>query len=156
MPIRITGRAKWKAKRQTLERKNMKKIRLCIGSNDGENIAETHMGDTEWFYIYDFFENSASKFIEKRINIAKSIEHAKTEKMNIIIKLVKDTDVFVAQKKSPNFVKIAKKTKYQPIVVEAEKISDIFIVLDRYFEEIYSYVKRRNSGEVFDTIPELK
>ena len=36
----------------------MKKIRLCIGSNDGENVAKTHMGDTEYFYIYDLFESS--------------------------------------------------------------------------------------------------
>ncbi|MCD6379747.1 hypothetical protein J7M07_04805, partial [bacterium] len=28
----------------------MKKIRLCIGSNDGKKIADTHMGDTECFY----------------------------------------------------------------------------------------------------------
>jgi hypothetical protein len=140
-----------------LEKKEMKKIRLCIGSNDGENIAENHMGDTECFYIYDFFENSTSEFIEKRINIAKDIEeHASAEKMKMIIKLVKDTDVFVAQKNSPNFVKIANKTKYQPIVVKAEKISDILIVLDRFFKEIYSYVERRKSGEVFDIIPELK
>jgi len=134
----------------------MKKIRLCIGSNDGENIAKTHMGETECFYIYDLFENSASKFIEKRINIAKELEHAKVEKMKKIIQLVKDTDVFVAQQKSPNFIKIANKTKYQPIVVKAEKISDILIVLDRAFKEIYSYVKRRKSGEVFDIIPTLE
>ena len=94
----------------------MRKIRLCIGSNDGENIAKTHMGDTENFYIYDIIENSGSKFIEKRINIAKDMEHAKNDKMIKIIKLVKDADVFVAEQKSTNFIKIANKTKYQPTV----------------------------------------
>ncbi len=134
----------------------MRKIRLCIGSNDIENIAKTHMGDTECFYIYDLFENSENKFIEKRINIAKDMEHAKADKMKEIIKLVKDADIFVAQQKSPNFVNIATTTKYQPIVVKSEKISDILIILDRSFQEIYSYIIRRESGEYFDTIPELK
>ena len=134
----------------------MRKIRLCIGSNDGENIAKTHMGDTESFYIYDIIENSGNKFIGKRINIAKDMEHAKTDKMKEIIKLVKDVDVFVAQQKSPNFIKIANKTKYQPIVVKDEKISDILIVLDKAFQEIYNYIKRRKNGEFFDTIPELQ
>ena len=134
----------------------MRKIRLCIGSNDGENIAKTHMGDTESFYIYDLFDNSQSKFIEKRINIAKDMEHAKADKMKVIIQSLKDTDVFVAQQKSPNFIKIAKRTKYQPVVVKAEKISDVLIVLDRSFQEIYSYITRRTSGEVFDVVPELK
>ncbi len=34
----------------------MRKLRICIGSNDGENLAPTHMGDTEFFYLYDFVE----------------------------------------------------------------------------------------------------
>jgi len=134
----------------------MKKIRLCIGSNDGEIIAKTHMGDTECFHIYDLFDNSENKFIEKRINIAKDMEHATADKMKVIIRSLKDTDVFVAQKISRNFGKIAKSTKYQPIVVKVGKISDVLKVLDRSFQEIYSYVKRRKSGEVFDHIPELK
>jgi len=134
----------------------MKIIRLCIGSNDARNIAKTHMGDTESFYIYDMIENSGSKFIEKRINIAKDMEHAKTDKMKKIIKLVKDADVFVAQQKSPNFIKIANKTKYQPIVVKAEKISDILFILEKAFQEIHNYINRRKNGEFFDTIPELQ
>ena len=135
----------------------MKRIRLCIGSNDGgENIANTHMGDTEIFYIYDIIENSGSKFIEKRINSAQNIEHAKTDKMKEIIKLVKDADVFVAHQKSPNFIKIANKTKHQPVVVKAEKISSILSILDKSFQEIHDYINRRKNGEYFDTIPELQ
>ncbi|MBN1625357.1 MAG: hypothetical protein JW944_02435, partial [Deltaproteobacteria bacterium] len=132
------------------------KIRLCIGSNDGENIAKTHMGDTESFYIYDLFENTGNEFIEKRGNTVRDMDHANPEKMKIIINSLKDTDIFVAQQKSPNFVKIAKETKYQPIVVKAEKISDVLKILNRSFQEIYGYIKRRKSGEIFDIIPELK
>ncbi|MCD6161336.1 MAG: hypothetical protein J7K40_02860 [candidate division Zixibacteria bacterium] len=133
----------------------MKKIRLCIGSNDGKNIAKTHMGDTEYFYIYDIFENSDHLFVEKRVNAAKNMEHAKTEKMKEIIEIIKDSDILIARRKSPNFKNIANKTKYQPIVVKAEKISDILMILYNSFREIYKYITRRRNGELFDTILEL-
>ena len=134
----------------------MRKIRLCIGSNDGENIAKSHLGDTNCFYIYDLFENSANTLIEKRINIAKDMGHGKTDKMGVILKLLEDTDVFVAQQKSPNFLRVATETKYQPIVVKVEKISDILSVLNKSFQEIYDLVTKRKNGECFNTIPELQ
>ncbi len=134
----------------------MRKIRLCIGSNDGENIVKSHMGDAEFFYIYDLFENSQNEFIEKRNNIARDMEHAKANKMAEIIKLVKDADLFVGQKKSPNFINIASRTKYQPVVIKEDKISDILIVLHRSFEKVHSFVTRRKNGEFFNTVLELE
>ena len=133
----------------------MKKIRLCIGSNDGNNVANTHMGDTEYFYIYDIFTDSKHVFVEKRINTSKNMEHVKVEKMKEILKIIKDSDVLVARQKSPNFIKIAKKTKYQPVVVKTEKIQDVLITLCRSFDEIHKFTTRRKIGEMFDTIPEL-
>ena len=133
----------------------MKKIRLCIGSNDGENIARTHMGDTEYFFIYDLLENSENMFVEKRENTARDMGHAKAEKMKEVLKIIKDADVLIARQKSPNFINIAKKTKYQPVVVKIEKISDVIELMDNSFQEIYTYVVRRKEGEIFDTIPEL-
>ena len=133
----------------------MKKIRLCIGSNDGNNIAKTHMGDTEYFYIYDIFENSEQLFIEKRVNTSINMGHVKVEKMKGVLKIIKDSDVLIAQQKSPNFVKIAKQTKYQPVVIKIEKIPDVLITLCKSFDEIYELTTKRKNGELFDTILEL-
>ena len=133
----------------------MRTLRICIGSNDGENIATTHMGDTEYFHIYDLVENTGGTFIEQRKNVARDMEHAQTDKMKAIITLINDADVFVAQQKSPNFIKIAKQTKYQPVVVNVENIEAILTLLEGEFNNIDSYVERRRSGEVFNTIPEL-
>jgi len=113
------------------------------------------MGDTEYFYIYDIFANSKHAFVEKRTNTAKNMGHAKVEKMKGVIKIIEDSDVLVARKKSPNFVRIARKTKYQPVVVKAEKISDVLTTLCKSFDEIYEQTTRRKNGEVFDTILEL-
>ena len=113
------------------------------------------MGDTECFYIYDLFENSEHEFVEERVNTAQDMEHAKVEKMEEIINLVQDADVFVARQKSRNFVRIANKTKYQPVMVKTEKISDALTIAHQSFQMIYDYVTRRRNGEVFDAIPEL-
>ncbi len=134
----------------------MRSIKICIGSNDQENIAKTHMGDTDFFLIYELFENSKNEFIEKRVNLAKSMPHGKADKMKAIIKLVADVDVFVAQQKSLNFINIASTTKYQPVIVEVEKISDILKVLNDAFSDIYKYVLERKKGEYFNNIPKLK
>jgi predicted Fe-Mo cluster-binding NifX family protein len=133
----------------------MKQIRLCIGSNDGNNIAKTHMGDTEYFYIYDIFEDSEHSFVEKRTNIAKNMGHAKVEKMKGVLKIIKDSDILIARQKSPNFIKIAARTKHQPVVVKTEKIPDVLTTLCQSFDEIYERVTRRKNGELFDTVLEL-
>ena len=131
----------------------MRILRICIGSNDGKNIAATHMGDTEYFCVYDLVEGAGSTFIEQRKNVAKDMEHAQSDKMKAIIALINDADIFVAQQKSPNFIKIAKQTKYQPVVVKVEAIPAILDSLQSEFEQIYTYVERRKHGETFETIP---
>ncbi|MDA3902038.1 MAG: hypothetical protein PF441_01170 [Desulfuromusa sp.] len=132
----------------------MRTMRICIGSQDGEHIATTHMGDTAHFYIYDL--NAAGyTFVEQRSNIAQDMDHAGADKMKAILSLVLDADVLIAQQKSPNFIKIAKQTKYQPVVVKVDTIQVVLASLQGEFEEIYSYVERRRNGDTFETIPEL-
>jgi predicted Fe-Mo cluster-binding NifX family protein len=131
----------------------MQKIRICIGSNDGETIAQTHMGDTECFYLYDLEATQGHAFVEKRNNTAQDMGHDGADKMKAIIALVADADIFVAWKKSPNFIKIAKQTRYQPVVVKAENIQGALALLQDNFAELNSYVKRRRNGESFEFIP---
>ncbi|MEE4254729.1 MAG: NifB/NifX family molybdenum-iron cluster-binding protein [Desulfuromusa sp.] len=133
----------------------MQKIRICIGSNDGETIAKTHMGDTESFYIYDLVATQGYALVEKRNNIAQDMEHDGADKMKAIIALVEDAEVFVARQKSPNFVKIAKQTRYQPIVVKVDNIQSVLSLLLDGFAQLDTYVKRRRAGETFDVIPEI-
>lgn len=133
----------------------MRKFRICIGSGDGETMAKTHLGDTDKFYCYDLVESSASLFVGERVNAAKDMDHTQSDKMKSIIALLKDVDVFVAQQKSPNFVKIARQTKYQPVVVDVENVPAIIALLQDEFEQLYSYVERRRRGELFETIPVL-
>ncbi len=52
-----------------------------------------------------------NKFIEKRINIAKDMEHAKADKMKTIIKLVNDADIFCSTAEKSKFYKYCKYNK---------------------------------------------
>ncbi|MEA3361738.1 MAG: NifB/NifX family molybdenum-iron cluster-binding protein [Thermodesulfobacteriota bacterium] len=113
------------------------------------------MGDTEFFYLYDFTDGAECSFVERRKNVAQDMDHAQSDKMKAIISLIDDAEIFVAQQKSPNFIKIAKQTKFQPVVVNVQYIQDILTLLQGEFENIYSYVERRKNGETFETIPEL-
>ena len=131
----------------------MKKIRICIGSNDGKTMAKTHMGDTECFYLYDLVVGKKHSFVDKRANIVQDMDHDGADKMKAIISLVNDAEIFVARQKSPNFIKIAKHTRYQPVVVKVENIEEILTLLQGQFETVYSYVERRKNGETFEIIP---
>lgn len=131
----------------------MQKVRICIGSNDGETIAQTHMGDTKYFYLYDLEATQGHAFVVKRSNTAQDMGHDVADKMKAIIALVADADIFVARQKSPNFIKIAKQTCYQPVVVKTDTIQDALTLLQDNFAELHSYVNRRENGETFELIP---
>lgn len=134
----------------------MRALRVCVGTNDGQNIASTHMGDTSFFHIYDITESGEFTFIEQRENVAKELDHAQSDKMKAILTLISDTQILVAQQRSPNFIKIAKQTKYQPVVVAATEIQAVLKSLFSEFDTLLSYVGKRELGEYFEIIPELK
>ncbi len=133
----------------------MKCIRVALGSNDGATIVDTHMGDTLSFRIYDLFEDSSAEFVEKRDNPTVGGEHGKAEKMQAIAAMLKDVDVLVARRISPNFRRIAETMKHQPVVVGAETIEDALARLHMDFDTICELTERRRRGERFGTIPEL-
>jgi len=132
----------------------MKTLRICFGTNDGESLAKTHMGDTETFVIYDLDEVHSS-FVEQRQNVVKDLDHAQADKMKQILNIVQDVHVLVAQQKSPNFIRIAQQTKYQPVVVKIEAISAALNIMQSHLNEIRTLVERRKKGEFPDTIPDL-
>lgn len=133
----------------------MRRIRIALGSNDGVTIADTHMGDTSRFHVYDLFEDARSEPVDTRDNAALDEGHGKVEKMKAIVAMLKDVDVVVARKLSPNFHRIADGTRHQPVVVDADGIDDAFERVHAAFETIFELTERRKNGERFDTIPEL-
>ena len=136
----------------------MRKIRIALGSNDGEKIAPSHMGMAADFYIYDLSEDGCSSFVGKRENTSPKVEgkHGLPEKMKAVMEIFKDADVIVGRRKSPNFRNIGASTKFQPVVVEADKISAIIAKLANRFDEIYRLVEQRRKGHRSGQIPLLQ
>jgi len=135
----------------------MKKIRIALGSNDGENISPSHMGMAEDFYVYDLFEDGNSTFIEKRRNTSPNEKgkHGLPKKMKAIMEIFKDADTIIGRRISPNFINIAANTKFQPVVVETNKISEIMKEVTKSFDEIYNLVEQRKTGNRPKEIPKL-
>jgi len=56
--------------------------------------------------------------------------------MKAVIEILKDVNVLVGKRLSPNFVKMAAETGFQPVVVKINWITDIIDGLKRHFSEI--------------------
>jgi len=135
----------------------MKKIRIALGSNDEKRVVLGHMGMAEYFYIYDLFEDGKSNFVEKRENTSPNEEgkHGIAEKMKACMEIFKDADVIIGRKISPNFINMAAKTKFQPVVIEIDEISEIMKEVVKYFGKIYDLIEQRKTGNIPKEIPEL-
>ena len=133
----------------------MRKMRIALGSNNGEDIFPAHMGTADYFYIYDIFENGEYRFIEKRRNTSPEEEgkHGLVKKMKVAVEIFKDADIILGRRNSPNFKRISAETKYQPIVIKINKISSIIEKLKELFDEIYNLIKQRKEGNKIDRIP---
>ncbi len=135
----------------------MKKIRIALGSNDGENVWVGHMGMAKDFYVYDVSRDRNLSFVEKRKNTSPNEEgkHGVREKMKAVMDILKDADVIIGKTISPNFVRIAVNTKLQPVVIRIDKISEIMKAVVKCFSEICSVVEERQKGNRSKEIPEL-
>lgn len=135
----------------------MNKIRISFGSNNGKRIVPTHMGMAEYFYIYDLFEDGNTNFVEKRKSTSTKVndKHGLQEKMKAAIEIFKDADVVIGRRISPNFINMAAKTRFQPVVIEVDEISEIMKEVVKSFDEIHNLVEQRKKGNRPKEIPKL-
>ncbi len=136
----------------------MRKIRIVLGSNDGENILQDHMGMARDFYIFDLFEDGNSIFVEKRENILPEEDenesnHGDEKKLKSAVRLFDDCDVVLGRRGSPNFVKMRDNTKFQPVLTKVNALSALMPALAKSFEEIHGLVEQRKRGERPRNIP---
>jgi hypothetical protein len=136
----------------------LRKIRVALGSNDGENINPTHMGESKDFYVYSIFEDGKTEFVEKRKNTSpdEEGEHGFKKKRKAVLKLLSDAEIFVGKKMSPNFVKIACNTKCQPVVIKIDSISEILKAITKSFDPLYKLVDQRRQSKFNQKIPKIK
>jgi len=134
----------------------MKKIRIALGSNDGETIISDHMGTARDFYIFDLLENGQVISVEKRDNTSpkeSETDHGNAEKLRAATEIFADSDVVLGRRGSPNFVKMRDKTRFQPVVTRMDSIADSLQAMGDCFAEIHDLVERRRRGERPREIP---
>ena len=81
------------------------------------------------------------------------MDHAGDNKMNKILSILKDVHVLIARQKSPNFKRIASKTKYQPIIIKEKSIDKALETVAKNFKEIKALVDKRTTKEISEEIP---
>jgi hypothetical protein len=135
----------------------MKRIRIVIPSNDGEETSPGHMGMAKYFYIYDLLENGKSSFVERRENTSplELTEHGDPIKMKAVLEICSDCDVIAGAKLSPNLRNISNTTEFQPLVVGKEKLTVITSRITANYEPIYDLIQRRKEGERTREVPKL-
>ncbi|OPX17978.1 hypothetical protein BXT86_03615 [candidate division WOR-3 bacterium 4484_100] len=131
------------------------KIRVALGSNDGVFIFPHHMGKADDFYIYDVSEDGNLALVEKRKNTSPDVEgeHGRIEKMKAVMEILKDVDVLIGRRMSPNFIRMAAQTGFQPVVVKIDRITDIMDGLKRQFSKVSNLIEQRQKGERPKEIP---
>lgn len=136
----------------------MRKVRVALGSNDGENIIPDHMGTAKDFYIFDLLEDGSSVLVEKRENTSpeeneSESKHGDVKKLKVAMWIFEDCDVVLGRRGSPNFVRMRDNTEFQPVVTRVDALSGSMLELAKCFEEIHGLVERRKRGERPRTIP---
>jgi len=135
----------------------MRTIRIGLGSNDGRTIVKDHMGQAKDFYVFDLSEKGDYRQVDKRSNTSPEEEkHGLDEKRVSVMDILKDCQVFVGGRMSPNFVKVRDRTKFQPMVSKIYDIDAFMKAVAKDFDRIYDLVDERRRGKRPKEIPVIE
>ena len=117
-----------------------KELLIALGTDDGENLNNDHVGMAKYFYVYKFF-NGKEVLIEKRKNVEfkgdESIKHGDQEKAKVTSSVLEGIDVLVGKKFGPNITRLLK--KFVCVVVRTETLSNaieaVYCNMDRIVQE---------------------
>ncbi|KUH34773.1 dinitrogenase iron-molybdenum cofactor [Thermococcus celericrescens] len=114
----------------------MRCLKVAFGMENDETLIDAHYGDSEFFAIYEVYENGSVKLLEKRHNRAKDFEeeddgHGDPRKFKAVVSQLLDVDVLAAFRMGPNFLRIRDKTNK---VAFFTRTRDLKIALQRVVE----------------------
>ncbi|NOZ92221.1 GNAT family N-acetyltransferase [bacterium 3DAC] len=126
----------------------MDTIRVALGSEDGKEMVNDHLGEAPYFYIYDLTKDGYT-FVEKRVNDAPEEKtHGDPRKRQRVQEILKDCDVMLAPQVSTSFVKMKDQGKWQPVVTkDLTDIDAAMKLLQNHFDVILDLVKMRREGK---------
>jgi len=118
---------------------------IAFGTDDGENLNNSHIGMARYFYVYQFSDGK-EQLIDQRENVRfkgdETIKHGDPEKAKATSSVLDGVDVLVGRKFGPNLLRLL--GRYVCVLVRtitiATAIEAIHNNMDRIDEE-------KNKGE---------
>jgi len=128
-------------------------LKVCVPTSDGFTVFKGHLGDAPNFEIYELREKGHT-LLERRKNVPFDEKgHGDQKKMEHILGIVGDCDLFIGSVLSPNFLNLRDKTSIQPVVSKLDEIEKTLESLKKHSEDLEELVARRRKGERPHKIP---
>jgi predicted Fe-Mo cluster-binding NifX family protein len=123
----------------------MMELLIALGTDDGVNLNNDHVGMARYFYIFRF-SDGREELVEQRSNVEfkgdESMKHGDPEKARATSSVLQNVDVLVGKKFGPNLPRLL--NKFVCVVVRTEAISDAIEALHANMSRI---VEEKNKAE---------
>ena len=120
------------------------KFLIALGTDDGENLNNDHVGMAKYFYIYEF-SNGKEQLVEQRENVSfkgdESI-HGDPEKAKATSSVLEGVDVLVGKKFGPNLPRLVR--KFVCVLVRTNTITSAIEAIHNNMDKI---LEERNKEE---------
>ena len=124
-------------------------MKVAIGTNDKTNMHDEHVGDSEYFAVYEI-SPASYELVEYRKNTSPEEKtHGDPKKAAAIVDIVKGTDVLVGRAMGPNFIRIRDKSPYLPVIVRGKyrTVEEAARTLMENYEIVKAALERKRAGE---------
>ncbi|MGB9759899.1 MAG: NifB/NifX family molybdenum-iron cluster-binding protein [Thermoproteota archaeon] len=118
----------------------MRKLRVAFGMGSNSLLSDEHFGDSEFYFIYDVYEDHHYEFIERRENTAKNVEekrHGDPRKFIAVVQMLRDVDVLAAFRMGPNYVQIKNNSDKVPFITGTKKLEEALAKVSENFNKLW-------------------
>jgi predicted Fe-Mo cluster-binding NifX family protein len=120
------------------------KFLIALGTDDGENLNNDHVGMAKYFYVYQF-SNGKEQLVERRENVSfkgdESI-HGDPEKAKATSSVLEGVDVLVGKKFGPNLPRLLGK-----FVCVLVRTNTIVSAIEAISSNMARIAEEKNKGE---------
>ena len=120
------------------------KFLMALGTDDGENLNNDHVGMAKYFYVYEF-SNGEERLVERRENVSfKGDEsvHGDPEKAKATSSVLEGVDVLVGKKFGPNLPRLL--GKFACVLVRTDSIA---IAIEAVHNNMARIAEEKNKEE---------
>jgi predicted Fe-Mo cluster-binding NifX family protein len=118
---------------------------IALGTDDGTNLNDDHVGMAKYFHVYKFSQE-AEEFVEKRENVKlkgdESMKHGDPQKAKATSSVLQGIDVLVGKRFGPNLPRLVK--KFVCVIVRTNTLENAISIIRQNMEKI---IAEKNKGE---------